>query len=148
MYGHPVRFNVFQNFCKKDLHFRNISTLIVMFLLTRPRKVDFLFCISRPHLQKTSTFGQFMDILPHLVNLSWPSLFEIEIVSNNFNDEETCSGSLDYFLNKCIWLCSVLFIGLSMSTVRVRRQLLPQTTSSTIMDSKFQSKNLKIAVLS
>ena len=68
----------------------------------RPCKVDFLFCISHPHLQETCAFCQFMDILPHLLNLSWPSFFEIEIMSNNFNNEETCSGSLHSFSNKCI----------------------------------------------
>ena len=46
-----------------------------------------------------------MDILPHRLNLQWPSLFKIEIVSNNFNNEETCSSSLHSFSNKCIWLC-------------------------------------------
>ena len=91
-------------------------------LIIRPHKIDFLFCISCQHLQKSCAFGQFMDILLHLLNLSWPSLFKIEIESNNFTNEETCSGSLHSFSNKCIWLCPVHFIGLSMQTVCVRRQ--------------------------
>ena len=68
--------------------------------LFRPHKVDFLFSISRPNLKKTCAFGWFMDILPCLLNLSWPSLFEIEIVSNNFNNKGTCLGSFDSFSNK------------------------------------------------
>ena len=100
--------------------FHNFRRAIIWWKI-RPYKVNFLFCVSCPHLQKACAFGQFMDILP-LLNLSWPSLFKIEIVSNNFNIEETSSGSLYSFSNRGIWLCPVLFIGLSMPTVRVLRQ--------------------------
>ena len=153
MYGRPVTFNAFENFCKNDSYFRSISVLIVMFLLTRPRKVDFLFCISHPHLQKTGAFVQLMDILLHLLNLSWPSLFEIAIVSNNFNNEETCSGSLHSFptnVSDCalffssLYLCQQ-FVLEDNSFYKKRPQLLRQPLR--IRNSKTWKFENRIAML-